>query len=109
MKGDADPGAASTTDRILATLVLVACWLWMARAHIEDVDIAHAELHVLVLENRAPDPYQYKLWIVTQVLEGVRRLTGTPLKNVFFGNTVASLGFLLLAHHLWLKGIAPRG
>ncbi len=85
----------------------------MARAHIEDVDIAHADLkaalHESVLENRAPDPYQYKLWIITHVLEGVRRLTGTSLKNVFFGNTVASLGFLLLAHHLWLKGVAPRG
>jgi hypothetical protein len=108
-----DAAPVSVTDRILAFLLLVGCWLWMSRAHLENVDVARAEakarLHGLVLEKAAPDPYQYKLFAIAHALEVVKNRTEAPLEDVFYGNTIASLAFLVLLHHLWLRSVAPRG
>jgi len=95
---------------VLAWLLAVAAW--MARHHVETVDVPFAEvkagLHEQVLANEAPDPYQYKLWAITQALEGVRRATDAPLLVVLGWNTVLSTLALVLCHHLWLRSLVGR-
>jgi hypothetical protein len=107
-----DPGARGAG--IAGFLLAVAAWLWMTQAHIDPIDEAQLgpkeRLHAEVLANRAPDPYQYKLWIVTHALEAVHESTGISLEWVFYANTFLSLGLLVLCHHRWLRTyVGARG
>lgn len=98
-------------ERVLAVLLVAAVAAWMIRAHGEGVDHPNLEvkqrLHDEVLENRAPDPYQYKLWPISRAIEIVRTSTGLPFDVVLYGNTLLSLVFLVLLHHLWLRTYVP--
>lgn len=99
-------------DAFLVALVLAGTWLWAAQQHLEHVDRpklqAKIDLHEKVLENRAEDPYQYKLWAITHVLEGARRAFRTDHEHVFLANTILSLALLVWLHHAWLRSIAGR-
>ncbi len=100
-------GRSGRGDRLLCGLLLLAVCCWMIRAHWEQVDLpwqeAKVALHERVLANDAPDPYQYKLWAITHVLQWVHEATGLELGNVFYANTLLTLLLLVLAHHLWLR------
>lgn len=107
----ADAPSPARGERLLVLFLLVALSAWMIRAHREAIDEPHMaeklQLHADVLANRAPDPYEYKLWPITQALEGVHRATGLPLDLVYYGNTILSLLLLVLLHHAWLRTFAP--
>lgn len=96
---------------LLSGALLLAVCLWMVRAHWETIDIdpvketAKVRLHEQVLANEAKDPYQYKLWLVTLAFDRVQAWTGEDLPRVFLVNTLLSLLFLVLAHHLWLRSL----
>ncbi|MDA1194292.1 MAG: hypothetical protein O2894_03840 [Planctomycetota bacterium] len=95
-----------TETRVELALVLgVACWL--ISAHWQHVDIGklgdRTRLHAEVLDRAAPDPYQYKLWIIESALDGVARVTGQPMKHVWMANTLLSLLFLVFAHQRWMR------
>jgi len=98
---------ASRAERVLCGLLLLGVVCWMVRAHWETIDLpkqaAKIHLHEDVLANRAPDPYQYKLWAITHVLEGAAQITGASRGMVFYVNTCLSLLVLVLLHHLWLR------
>jgi hypothetical protein len=66
------------------------------------------EHHADVLQNRAPDPYQYKMFAIEHAFELVARRTGIPLETVYYAGTCVALGLLVLAHHLWLLSVAGR-
>ncbi len=100
-------------NRVASALLLLAVTCWMASAHWLNVDIAKAgqkeDLVAQVLDGTAGDPYQYKLWIIDHALDRVQHWTGAPLENVWMGNTLLSLLFLVFAHHLWLRRlVSPR-
>ena len=99
--------------RLVPAALLLAVTCWMASAHWLNVDIGKAEekrvLVEQVLDGTAGDPYQYKLWIIDNALDRVQQWTGTPIEKVWMGNTLLSLLFLVLAHHLWLRRlVSPR-
>ena len=97
-------------DRLLVFVVLAAMSAWLVRAHWEAIDEPHMadklELHAAVLANTAPDPYEYKMWPISQALEAVHRTTGVPLDLVIYGNTALSLVLLVFLHHAWLRTYA---
>jgi len=96
---------------LLSGALLLAVCLWMVRAHWETIDIdpikeaAKMRLHEQVLGNEAKDPYQYKLWIITLAFDRAQAWSGEDLSYVFLANTLLSLLFLMLAHHLWLRSL----
>jgi hypothetical protein len=96
---------------LLSGVLLLCMTLWMVRAHWEDIDIdgpkqtARMRLHEQVLANEAPDPYQYKLWLISLGTEELHLRTGKDISWVFCANTLLSLLFLVLAHHLWLRSL----
>jgi hypothetical protein len=99
-------------DRALIALLVIGSAFWMAQAHWQDVELRWLDgktaLHERVLENQARDPYQYKLWLITEALEQIRVWTGTKLVEVFCVNTLLALLFLVLAHFAWLRSlVAP--
>lgn len=98
---------SSLADRLLCWLLLTAVCCWMVRAHWEQVDLPwklqKVQLHEQALANQAPDPYQYKLWAISHVLEWAHETSGESLPNVFYANTLLSLVLLMLAHHFWLR------
>jgi hypothetical protein len=102
-------GPAPGRDRALLLLLYVALALGMTRAHWTHVDEPRwekkAALHAAVLENRAPDPYQYKLATITAAVEGAHRATGASLFTVYAVNGFLALLALLLAHHAWLSAL----
>lgn len=81
----------------------------LGRAHIQNVDNRwmdeKLEAHALTLENRQPDPYQYKFFAVTWAIEGAHRLTGVSLASLYRANIYLSLLALLLAHHAWIASL----
>ncbi len=95
--------------RFVALVLLLGVTCWMTSAHWQHVDIGKLEdriqLHEQVLENSAPDPYQYKLWIIEHGMAWTARATGHPLQHVWMANTLLSLLFLVLLHHLWLRQV----
>jgi len=103
------PDPTTRSDRLLCGLVLAGVLCWMVRAHWEQIDLpkqaAKIRLHEQVLENQAPDPYQYKLWAITHVMEATSRWTGMSRGNVFYVNTCLSLLLLVLLHHAWLRSL----
>ena len=107
------PPNVSRGERILGAILLLGVGLWMTAAHWQDVDIAKLadkqRLHAEVLANTAPDPYQYKLWIIEHCVEELHQWTGEPLQHIWMANTLLSLLLLVLAHHLWLRRfVGPR-
>lgn len=98
--------------RLLVFVWLVCLALWMTRHHFEAVDYqaaaTKASLHADVLRGEAPDPYQYKLEIISRGLESLRRTTGLPLEAIWFANTLVSILALLFAHHAWLRTYVGR-
>jgi hypothetical protein len=96
----------SRADRLLLLALYVGLSSILSWAHAARVDrpaaARKAALHEAVLENEAPDPYQYKLAPISWAMEGARRATGASLRTVFDWNTALSLLALLLAHHAWL-------
>ena len=98
-------------NRLLTTVLLLGIACWMTSAHWQHVDVAKLEhklhLHAEVLEGTAPDPYQYKLWIIESGLDGVAHVTGAELQHVWMANTLLSLLFLVFMHHLWLRRLVP--
>ncbi|MCC7138418.1 MAG: hypothetical protein IT460_08345 [Planctomycetes bacterium] len=110
----AAPRATATPgDRWLLVALCVGLALLMARAHVENVDHPRLQkklaLHEAVLENRAPDPYQYKLWTISWAVEGVARATGLARDTLYGWNGFLSLLALLAAHARWLsRYAAPR-
>ncbi len=99
-------------SRALTFVLLAAIACWMTSAHWQHIDIDKLEakraLHAQVLENSAPDPYQYKLWILEHGLAKVSAWTGHDMARVWMGNTLLSLLFLVFAHHLWLRQLVGR-
>lgn len=107
----ARPGAL---DRLATVVLLLGLGLLLWRAHVVNVDApARAQkeaLHAAVLENRAPDPYQYKLATISWAVERLHRTTGASRFDLWAGNALVSLLGLLAAHHAWLRAVAgPRG
>lgn len=107
VRPDARPG------RVFVAVLLLSLGLLLWRAHVANVDApARAKkeaLHAAVLENAAPDPYQYKLYTVTWAVEALHRGTGADLLDLYAGNALLSLLLLLVAHHAWLRAcFAPR-
>lgn len=105
--------AARAGDRWLLVALCLGLALLMARAHVENVDHPRLEkkraLHDAVLENRAPDPYQYKLFTISWAVEGVHRATGVARDALYGVNGFLSLLALLAAHARWLsRFFAPR-
>ena len=98
-------------NRLVTFLLLAALACWMTSAHWQHVDIAKLEdrvrLHEQVLEGSAPDPYQYKLWVIEHAVAAVADATGRSLQHVWMANTLLSLLFLVGLHHLWLRQLAP--
>jgi hypothetical protein len=96
---------------LLSGALLLAMCLWMVRAHWEDIDIdgpkqaAKMRLHEQVLENEAPDPYQYKLWLISLGVQELHERTGKEIPWLFCANTLLALLFLVLVHHLWLRSL----
>ena len=94
-------------DRFLIAVLLVGAGCWMARAHWETIEYPQQEraaaLHAQVLANEAGDPYQYKLWLISHVLDAAQRATDRPLDDVLRINTLLALLFLLACHHRWLR------
>ena len=101
------PPRASRRDRLLLGLLYLALALILSRAHHENVDSpARAKrlaLHEEVLEDQAPDPYQYKMFGISWAVEGVHRATGLSVFDVYAANELLALVALLAAHHLWLS------
>ncbi len=112
--------ASGRLDRVLVAVLLAAVCCWMVRAHWENVDqpkmAAKQRLHRQVLENDAPDPYQYKLWLISGLFDATQSVFDGPLFDdvrgstgqnalgiLFYANTLLSLAFLVLLHHLWLR------
>jgi hypothetical protein len=106
------PSRPRRGEGLLLLLLLAATWLWTAQAHWQDVDLARgpqkAWLHERVLENAARDPYQYKLWLITEALEAVRVWGGYDLETVFCANTLLALLLLVIAHQAWLRSLVDR-
>lgn len=103
----------SPLDRFLLALLVIAAACWMVRSHWESVDSPHIELktalHEKVLANEARDPYQYKLWIISEVFERIHDTYDVPLAHVLYGNTLLSILLLVFLHHLWLRTyVGPR-
>ena len=96
---------------LLATVLLLSMTLWMVRAHWEDIDAdgpkqaAKLRLHEQVLANEAPDPYQYKLWLISLAVEQAHASTGKDVSFLFCANTLLALLFLVWAHHFWLRSL----
>ncbi|MDJ0973544.1 MAG: hypothetical protein QNJ98_03725 [Planctomycetota bacterium] len=94
-------------DRFLLAVLAIAAACWMVRSHWESVDSPNIELklalHEKVLANEARDPYQYKLWIVSEAFEHIHEAHDVPLEDVFYGNTLLSILLLVFFHHLWLR------
>jgi hypothetical protein len=106
-------GEATLRERVLIGVVLLGAALWMTRSHWETIEYPFAErkiaLHEQVLAGTAPDPYQYKCWVIDHALEGVHQVTGLPLDVVFRLNILLGLLALVAAHHLWLRTyVGPR-
>jgi hypothetical protein len=99
-------------DGLLLAVLYVGLALLLWRAHYENVDSpARAKklaLHEAVLENRAPDPYEYKLWTITWAAEAVHRATGFAVFDVYAISGLLSLLALLAAHHRWLSQLFGR-
>jgi len=98
-------------QRIIVLSLLLGCWLWLSRTHLEQVDLPFfqikQDLHEQVVRNQGPDPYQYKLWFVSRGFELVERRLGLPLPAVFIANTLLSLALLVALHHVWLRSLVP--
>lgn len=98
-------------NRVVTVGLLLGIACWLTSAHWQHVDIAKVEqkerLHAQVLAGTAPDPYQYKLWIIEHALARAATAMHEPLQHVWMANTLLSLLFLVLAHHLWMRSIAP--
>ena len=106
-------GGTPRGEQLLTVLLLFALSAWMIRAHWERIDLpeqaAKVRLHEQVLAGEAPDPYQYKLWAITHALQWAGQVSGQPIGNVFYANTLLSLLLLVLAHHRWLRTwVGPR-
>lgn len=98
-------------NRVLTAALLLGVVCWMTSAHWQHVEVAKIDdkvrLHEQVLANTAPDPYQYKLWVIEHGIAWTARTTGQPLQNVWMANTLLSLLFLVILHHLWLRRLVP--
>ena len=97
-------------NRFLTMLLLAGVVCWMTSAHWQHVEVAKLgdkiRLHEEVLSNTAPDPYQYKLWVIEHAIAWTARTTGQPLQHVWMANTLLSLLFLVWLHHRWLRALA---
>ena len=64
-------------DALLLLALYLGLALMLARAHAENVDSRWRErklsAHEQTLENREPDPYQYKFFAITWAVEGLHR------------------------------------
>ena len=98
-------------NRLVTIALLLGVVCWMTSAHWQHVEIAKlgdkTRLHEQVLDGSAPDPYQYKLWIIEHGIAFVSNTTGQPLQHVWMANTLLSLLFLVLLHHAWLRQLVP--
>jgi hypothetical protein len=107
-----DPARVERRERFLVAALAVAVALLLWRAHVANVDApARAQklaLHAQVLRNAAPDPYQYKLFAITWVVEGVHRATGVRVFALYTANELLALVALLWAHHRWLRALVGR-
>lgn len=108
-----DPRPGRRRDGALVALLLVGLALLLWRAHVANVDAParakKAALHAAVLENRAPDPYQYKLHTITWAVERLHRATGLDVFDLYAANALLSLVVLLFAHQAWLRAlVGPR-
>jgi hypothetical protein len=103
---------AKRRDLVLVAAVYLGVAFLMGRAHVANVDRPHAAeklaLHRDVIENRAPDPYEYKMWTVSWAVEGVHRATGARVERIYEANVYLSILALLLAHHLWISRLLSR-
>ena len=96
---------------LLSGVLLLGVTLWMVRSHWEDIDAdeikqtARLRLHEQVLTNEAPDPYQYKLWLISHAAESLRAPTGRDVAWLFCANTLLSLLFLMAMHQWWLRAL----
>lgn len=106
-------GTSDHRDRLIFGILVIASALWMVRSHWESVDEPKMEykqrLHGQVLANEAPDPYQYKLWLISHGFDTISSATGADLDDVFYANTLLSILFFMLLHHLWLHTYVPEG
>lgn len=96
----------SRRDRLLLAFLYVAMAAMLAHAHAVRIDQPNRAQklarHESVLRNQERDPYQYKLWAVTWVVEGVHEATGARVFHVYLASVFLSLLALLVTHHLWL-------
>ena len=94
-------------DCLLIALVYFSLTVGLGHAHAVHIDQPNKAkklaLHAAVLENAAPDPYQYKLWTITWAVEGVHRTTGIDVFRLYLANVYLAVLALLLAHHRWLS------
>lgn len=109
--GQREPAYSGGLFGVLTAVLLLSMTLWMVRAHWEDIDTdgpkqaAKLRLHEQVLANEAPDPYQYKLWLISVAVEQVSAETGKDITFLFCLNTLLGLLFLVGAHHFWLRSL----
>ncbi len=98
-----------TARRDLALLFLIAigAGCFMVRSHWQSIDegrvVDKLGLHSQVLANEAKDPYQYKLWPITQALDWVGDQTGADGESLYRWNTLFGVFWLLAFHALWLR------
>ncbi len=104
--------SGASRDRALAAALLIGLAALLAISHIAQVEDRYkarrAEIHAEVLANRAPDPYQYKMFAVTWAVEGIHRATGVSVNHLYMANTTLALLALVLAHHLFLSRLYGR-
>ncbi len=93
--------------------VILGIGAMLATAHLWWIDLpampkklAH---HAGTLANTEPDPYQYKFWAISWLIEGVHRATGIGLSHLYIANTCLGIVALVLAHERWLRHLCgPR-
>lgn len=99
-------------DRWVTVAVLLGLSALLAVTHGARVDeparAYKVHWHELVVANQAPDPYQYKMWLVTWAVEGAHRATGISVTDLYLINVVLGLTALVFAHHAFLSRLYGR-